>query len=72
MLLTMKAITFKSILAQTNIGQDDKMKVIHLLEPYRQTIDVSALSHGLHQESAPTSSLHKSSVSTTCHPSSAA
>ena len=30
----------------------DKTRIIHLLENYRRTIDVSAISHGLHQETA--------------------
>ena len=36
----------------TELPDNDKTKIFHLLENYRRTIDVSAISHGLHQESA--------------------
>ena len=35
-----------------NKTDNNKTKIIHLLENYRRTIDVSAISHGLHQETA--------------------
>ena len=36
----------------TVLPDNDKTKIFHLLENYRRKIDVSAISHGLHQESA--------------------
>ena len=51
LLLTLKQILLTMYKEDKEyMDNNDKTRIIHLLENYRRTIDVSAISHGLHQE----------------------